>query len=75
MQDLPLFVQEFMKQCDTDGKKIIPFATYGMSGINWTKKTLYSLFDKKQICMPFDTGVFKKGKYGKWLSDIKNCDL
>ena len=71
MQDLPLFVQEFIKQCDTVGKKIIPFATYGMSGINWTKKTLYSLFDKKQICIPFDSGVFKKGNYEKWLSDIK----
>lgn len=71
MQDLPMFVQEFMKQCNTKGKRIIPFATYGMSGINWTKKTLYSLFNEKQIYLPFDSGMFKKGNYKKWLSEIK----
>ena len=42
-----------------------------MSGINWTKKTLYTLFDKSQIKLPFDSGVLKKGNYDKWLSEIK----
>ena len=43
-----------------------------MSGISWTKKTLNSLFDASQIKLPFDSGVFKKGNYKKWLSQIKN---
>ena len=70
-QDVPVFVQEFIRQCDTHGKAIIPFATYGMSGIRWTKKTLHSLFDPKQIRLPFDSGVLKKGDYKKWISEIK----
>lgn len=70
-QDVPVFVQDFVRQCDTKDKAIIPFATYGMSGISWTKKTLYSLFDKSQIKLPFDSGVFKKGNYDKWLVEIK----
>lgn len=74
-QDVPVFVQDFIRQCDTKNKTIIPFATYGMSGINWTKKTLYSLFDKEQIKLPFDSGVFKKGNYKKWLSDIKSAQI
>lgn len=71
-QDVPVFVQDFIRQCDTKGKTIVPFATYGMSGISWTKKTLNSLFDASQIKLPFDSGVFKKGNYKKWLSQIKN---
>ena len=71
-QDVPMFVQDFIRQCDTKGKTIIPFATYGMSGISWTKKTLNSLFDEQQIKLPFDSGTFKKGNYKKWLSEIKS---
>ena len=70
-QDVPVFVQDFICQCDTKGKTIIPFATYGMSGISWTEKTLNSLFEKSQIKLPFDSGVFKKGNYDKWLAEIK----
>ncbi len=70
-QDVPVFVQEFIRKCDTKGKIIIPFATYGMSGINWTKKTLLSLFEEEQLKLPFDSGVFKKGNYSKWLQEIK----
>ena len=72
MQDVPVFVQEFIRQCNTSGKIIVPFATYGMSGISWTQKTLDALFDKSQIKLPFDSGVFKKGNYNKWLNEIKN---
>lgn len=70
-QDIPVFVQDFMKKCDTSGKIIIPFATYGMSGINWTMKNLKQLFPDSEIKIPFDNGVFKKGDYQKWLSEIK----
>ena len=70
-QNVPVFVQDFIRQCDTKGKTIIPFATYGMSGISWTKKTLHSLFDESQIKLPFDSGVFKKGNYEQWLAEIK----
>lgn len=70
-QDVPAFVQDFVRKCDMKGKTVIPFATYGMSGISWTKKTLYSLFDEDQIKLPFDSGVFKKGDYQKWLNEIK----
>ena len=70
-QDVPAFVQEFVRQCDTAGKTIIPFATYGMSGINWTMKTLHKLFPDSEIKLPFDNGVVKKGNYEKWLGEIK----
>ncbi len=70
-QDVPTFVQEFIKKCDTSGKIIIPFATYGMSGINWTMNTLKQLFPNSTIKLPFDNGLLKKGNYEKWITDIK----
>ncbi len=70
-QDMPMFVQDFVSKCDTSGKTIIPFATYGMSGISWSQKTLQRLFPDSIIKLPFDSGVFKKGNYEKWLTDIK----
>lgn len=71
-QDLPVFVAEFIKQCDVTGKTVIPFVTYGMTGISWTRKTLDKVCKGANILMPFESGVFKKGDYTKWLDNIKS---
>ena len=47
-QDIPCFVANFIEKCDLTGKTVVPFATYGMSGINWTMKHL------KQLCANAD---------------------
>lgn len=71
-QDLPVFVAEFIKQCDVTGKTVIPFVTYGMTGINWTRKTLDKVCKGANILMPFESGVFKKRDYTKWMDNIKS---
>lgn len=70
-QDVPVFVAEFIRKCNIKGKVIIPFATYGMSGINWTRKTLNKICEGATIDLPYDTGVFKKGDYASWLKSVK----
>ncbi len=50
---------------------VVPFATYGMSGINWTMKHLKQLCVNAGIKLPFDSGVFKKGNYEQWITDVK----
>ncbi len=70
-QDVPVFVAEFIRKCNIKGKVIIPFATYGMSGINWTRKTLNKICEGATIDLPYDTGVFKKGDYDSWLKSVK----
>ncbi len=70
-QNVPVFVQEFIKKCDIKGKIVIPFATYGMSGINWTMKTLRNICVNAEIKLPFDNGLLKKGDYDKWINDVK----
>ncbi|MGN1136391.1 MAG: flavodoxin [Oscillospiraceae bacterium] len=70
-QDLPAFVSEFVSRCDLKGKTVIPFATYGMSGIVWTRKTLEKVCSGAAIELPYDIGVFKKGDYKKWIDSVK----
>lgn len=74
-QDLPRFVSDFIKQCDLTGKIIVPFATYGMSGINWTMKHLQELCPSSEIAYPFDSGVFKKGDYNAWIKQVLNKSI
>lgn len=71
-QDMPVFVAQFMKQCDVTGKTVIPFVTYGMTGISWTRKTLDKVCKGANILMSFESGVFKKGDYTKWMDNIKS---
>lgn len=70
-QDIPRFVADFISRCDLKGKIIIPFATYGMSGISWTMKHLKQLCDGAEIRYPFDSGVFKKSDSSAWLKQVK----
>ena len=70
-QDVPAFVADFIQQCDVKGKTIIPFATYGMSGINWTRKTLDKICEGAEIVLPYDSGVLKKGNYNAWMASVK----
>lgn len=71
-QDLPRFVASFISQCDLKDKIVIPFATYGMSGINWTMKHLKELCAEAEIRCAFDSGVLKKGDYEKWIEQVRN---
>ena len=71
-QDIPRFVADFIEKCDLTGKTVIPFATYGMSGINWTMKHLRQICVGAEVKLPFDSGTFKKGDYEKWIQNVKN---
>lgn len=71
-QDLPAFVAEFIKQCDLNGKTVIPFATFGGTGIKWTMKTLEQICHGAVIKYPFDYGILKKDNYAEWIHNIRS---
>ena len=62
---------DFIEKCDLNGKVVIPFATYGMSGINWTMKHLTQVCAGAEIRLPFDSGSFKKGNYAEWMKQVQ----
>lgn len=70
-QDVPAFVAEFIRRCDVSEKTVIPFVTYGMTGVSWTRKTLDKVCTGANILLPFESGVFKKGNYSEWISNVK----
>lgn len=61
----------YIEKCDLTGKVVIPFATYGMSGINWTMKHLKQVCAGAEIKLPFDSGAFKKGNYDAWIKQVQ----
>lgn len=70
-QDMPAFVAEFVRQCNLKGKTVIPFATYGMTSISWTMKTVNQICDGADVQCPFSTGVLKKQDFNRWIEEVR----
>lgn len=68
--DVPGFMQEFLKQCDLAGKRIIPFATSKMTDIAASLDTLAAITGA-EVLEPFFYGVLKRENYGAWLQAVK----
>lgn len=71
-QDIPMFVSDFLSKCNIVGKKVIPFATYGMTSISWTMKSLKANCQGAEILYPFSQGVVKKDNYDEWIKKVKD---
>lgn len=71
VQDVPSIVQNFVSQCDMDGKTVIPFATYNKNGIDYAMNTLNRIFSRSEIKLPYDSGAKVKGDYQSWISELK----
>ena len=72
--DPPVFVSDFIRQCDLNGKTVIPFSTSGGSNISCTMKTLDSICSGANILLPFNHGMRKKDDYDQWISKVKNLE-
>ena len=70
--DVPGFMQEFLKVCDLEGKKVIPFATSKMTDMTASLDTLAAICDGAPVLEPFFYGVMKRDRYADWLEAVKN---
>ena len=68
--DAPDFVQAFLKDCDLAGKRVIPFATSRMTGIEGAVDTLTVLCEGASVEHPFFFGVRKRDNYRAWLAEV-----
>lgn len=71
-QDLPSFVGEFLSRCDLRGKKIVPFASFGGSDVNYTLSTLQEVCPSAEIIYPYNNGMMKKDDYDRWISKFRS---
>lgn len=69
--DMPDFVAAFIKECQLEGKILIPFATFTMTGISCTMRTLQECCRGARIILPFEYGTFKKQSFQSWIGSIK----
>ncbi len=67
-QNLPAFVGEFLSRCDLKGKKIVPFASFGATDVNYTLATLQEKCPGAEIVYPYNNGMTKKDDYELWIS-------
>lgn len=75
MQDLPRLVSDFISRCDLSRKTLIPFATFGMTGLSWTEKTLSRVCPDVKRVLPLNWGILKKDDYNCWLNDVKKLQI
>ena len=67
--------EKIQSDMNCDIVKVEPEETYGMSGINWTMKTLKRICSEAEIKLPFDSGLLKKGSYEKWINEVKKLAI
>ena len=68
--DVPDFVQAFLKDCDLDGKRVIPFATSKMTGIEGAVETLTMICGGASVEHPFFYSPRKKDNYKAWRAEV-----
>ena len=71
MSDPPTFESDFLRKCDFTGKKVIPFATFGGSGIAGTLPTIKRVCAGAEVIDPFALGMFKKDDYDAWRGAVQ----
>ena len=59
-----------LKDCDLAGKRVIPFATSRMTGIEGAVDTLTVLCEGASVEHPFFFGVRKRDNYRAWLAEV-----
>ena len=69
--DVPVLVADFIKDCDLDGKNVIPFSTSGLGNISVTLDTLRKSCPKSDVILPLQWGMTKKEDYEKWMNEVK----
>ena len=67
---VPDYMQEFLKACDLEGKRVIPFATSMMTDISATIPGLAAVCPGAEITHPFYYGVNRKDNYQEWVKSL-----
>ena len=69
--DIPSFFADFIRKCNLKGKKVIPFATSGGSGIEGSMKTIKAICPESEIIHPYNHENSKKDNFEKWIEAVR----
>ena len=68
---IPDFLQEYIRQADLRGKRVIPFATAGNNGKEESLAALKALLPDSEITDYFYTSMKEKADADAWLEGIR----
>ena len=68
---IPDFLQEYIRQADLSGKRVIPFATAGNNGKEESLTALKALLPDSEITDYFYTSMTDKADADAWLEGIR----
>ena len=68
---IPDFLQEYIRQADLAGKRVIPFATAGNNGRDESLAALKALLPDSEITDYFYTSMVEKADADAWLEGIR----
>lgn len=71
--DLPPFYADYIRDCNLQGKYIIPFATSGGTSIR--KKAVDHIRDlapESRVGLPLDCNPSRRDSYGDWIWKVRN---
>ena len=68
--NVPDFVRAFLQDCDLEGKRVIPFATSRMTGIEGAVETLTMICGGASVEHPFFYSPRKKDNYKAWRAEV-----
>ncbi len=71
---IPDHMAAFLEDCDLDGKRVVPFATFQFTDITGSLAKLQEICGDADIVFPFSYGVRKREDYGDWLMAVKKLD-
>ncbi len=71
----PVIFTNFLKECDMDGKIVIPFSTAGASSIKGSLPGIKAACGNVRIKYPFETSKRRKGDYRSWIDKIRSTDI
>ena len=68
---VPDFMQEYLRQADLSGKRVIPFATAGANGRESSLNAIKSLCPKSNVTDYFYTSMTKRADADTWIKGLK----
>lgn len=67
----PAFAVDFMKNCNLDGKVIVPFATSGATPINLSLEVVRKINPNAKVLYPYGKSLVGGDNYADWIPILK----
>lgn len=69
--EMPVFMKEYIKECNIQEKIVVPFATAGSNGYKSSLECVHKLVQNCRDDLYFYTNILKKRNVEEWLCEVE----